>query len=113
MAKDIELGDIFKRRIRMNTDRDPAGEVIESSLTEAVRTNDSVPLATHNPSNPPRKKRRKPNKTKPLYLPEDEAIAQYLSAPKSVREFNSFDELTKHFGISRMTVYRRTKDLIV
>jgi hypothetical protein len=41
--------------------------------------------------------------TKPLDPPEDEAIAQYLSTPKSIREFKSFSELARHFNISRMT----------
>lgn len=48
--------------------------------------------------------------TKPLNSPEDEAIAQHLTAPKSIRQFKSFIELAKHFNISRMTVYRRSKD---
>jgi hypothetical protein len=48
--------------------------------------------------------------TKPLDSPEDEAIAQYLSTPKSIREFKSFSELATHFNISRMTAYRRSKD---
>ena len=48
--------------------------------------------------------------TKPLNSPEDEAIAQYLSTPKSIREFKSFSELARHFNISRMTAYRRSKD---
>lgn len=46
----------------------------------------------------------------PLDSPEDEAIAQYLSMPKSIREFKSFSELAEHFNISRMTAYRRSKD---
>src|SRR5229473_189332 len=50
------------------------------------------------------------DRTKPLDSPEDEAIAQYLSTPKSIREFKSFGELAKHFNISRMTAYRRSKD---
>jgi len=48
--------------------------------------------------------------TKPLNSPEDEAIAEYLTTPKSIRQFKSFIELAKHFNISRMTVYRRSKD---
>jgi DeoR/GlpR family transcriptional regulator of sugar metabolism len=59
------------------------------------------------------KRKRKQDKTKPLDLPEDEAIAQYLATPKSIREFNSITDLAKHFNISRMTVHRRTKDLDV
>ena len=57
------------------------------------------------------KRKRKQDKTKPLDLPEDEAIAQYLATPKSIREFKSMTDLAMHFNISRMTVHRRTKDL--
>ena len=48
--------------------------------------------------------------SRPLALPEDEAIAQYLAMPKSLREFKSFTQLAEHFNISRMTAYRRRKD---
>jgi len=58
----------------------------------------------------PRRNRRKYGPGKPLESPEDEAIAQYLSAPKSIREFKSFSELAEHYNFSRMTVYRRSKD---
>ena len=50
------------------------------------------------------------DKTKPLDSPADEAIAEYLATPKSIRQFKSFVELAKHFNISRMTAYRRSKD---
>ena len=97
----------------MNTDRKETSEVIESGPTEPVQTNGSVPQTTVNPPDLPRKRKRKPNKTKPLDSPEDEAIAQYLATPKSSREFKSITDLAKHFNISRQTVYRRTKDLDV
>jgi hypothetical protein len=97
----------------MNTDRKETSEVIESGPTEPVQTNGSVPQTTVNPPDLPRKRKRKPNKTKPLDSPEDEAIAQYLATPKSSREFKSITDLAKHFNISRVTVYRRTKDLDV
>ena len=40
----------------------------------------------------------------------DEAIAQYLTAPKSFREFKSFTALAEYRNIYRMTVYRHSKD---
>ena len=70
----------------------------------------SEPQASLNPPNPPRKRKRKFNKTKPLDSPADEAIAEYLATPKSIRQFKSFSELAQHFNISRMTAYRRSKD---
>lgn len=60
--------------------------------------------------NPKRKRKPKPNPKRPLDRPEDEAIAQYMSAPKSFRDFKSLTELALQFKISRMTVYRRSKD---
>jgi len=66
-----------------------------------------------NPTDPPRKYKRKFNKKKPLDSPVDEAIAEYLTTPKSIRQFKSFNELATHFNVCRMTVYRRTKDLEV
>jgi DeoR/GlpR family transcriptional regulator of sugar metabolism len=65
------------------------------------------------PETTPDPPKRKFNRTKPLDAPEDEAIAQYLATPKSIRQFKSFSELAEHFNISRMTVYRRSKDLRV
>lgn len=88
-------------------------DIIESSSTQAVQDNDAASPAASNPPDPPRKRKLKQEITKPLDSPEDEAIAQYLTTPKSIREFKSLTDLAKHFGISRMTVYRRTKDLIV
>ena len=97
----------------MNVDREDMSEPIESRGTEAVQTNDSMPQITMNTPSPSRKRKRKFNRTKPLDSPEEEAIAQYLATPKSIREFKSHTDLAQHFNISRMTVYRRTKDLRV
>jgi hypothetical protein len=88
-------------------------DVIESSTTQAAPAGEAKPHAAPNPSDLLRKQKGKPDRTKPLDSPQDEAIAQYISTPKSIREFKSLTDLAKHFGISRMTVYRRTKDLFV
>jgi hypothetical protein len=88
-------------------------DVVESGLTQAAQENDTEPQATLNPPEPPRKRKRIFDRTRPLESPEDEAIAQYLATPKLIREFKSITELAAHFKISRMTVYRRTKDLAV
>ena len=61
------------------------------------------------PQTTPDPPKRKFDRTKPLDSPEDEAIAEYLATPKSIRQFKSFSELAEHFNISRMTVYRRSK----
>ena len=94
----------------MNTDREFTSEVSEMALTGADQANNALPQTRLDPPEHPRKRKRKSNKKKPLEPPEDEAIAEYLSTPKSIREFKSYGELAKHFNISRMTVYRRTKD---
>ena len=94
----------------MNIDREATNDPIESDAPEEVQINDSMSQTTTNPPDPSTKRRRRFDKTKPLNSPEDEAIAQYLATPKSIREFKSFSELATHFNISRMTAYRRSKD---
>lgn len=83
----------------MNMDSDAKGMLIEAGSTEQL--------------NRPRRRKRKYNPARPLDCPEEEAIAQHLAAPKSIREFKSFVELAELFNISRMTVYRRSKDLSI
>lgn len=85
----------------MNIDPEDKSDAIEAG---------SEPQTSPNRPDSPRKYKRKFNKTKPLDSPADEAIAEYLSTPKSIRQFRSFTELAEHFTISRMTVYRRSKD---
>ena len=84
-------------------DSDPKDK---SDATEAVPEPETSP----NPPDPPRKYKRKFNKKRPLDSPADEAIAEYLATPKSIRQFKSFTELATHFNISRMTVYRRSME---
>jgi hypothetical protein len=88
-------------------------DAVESGLAQAAQESDTEPPAMLNPPKLPRKRKGIFDITKPLESPEDEAIAQYLATPKSIREFKSFAELAAHFKISRMTVYRQTKDLAV
>lgn len=76
----------------------------KSGINEAGSESQTTPNPEH-----PRKCRF--NKKKPLASPADEAIANYLATPKSIRQFKSFSQLAEHFNISRMTVYRRSKDL--
>lgn len=96
----------------MNVDREGVTDPIEPGSEEAVQTNDTVPQTTVNPQDPSGKRRRKFNRKKALD-PPDEAIAQFLATPKSIREFKSLTDLAKHLNISRMTLYRRTKDPII
>jgi hypothetical protein len=80
----------------------------ESSISHSANEEKTTP---HPPDRP--RKRTYPDREKPFDSPEDEAIAQYLAMPKSIREFKSVAALAKHFSISRQTVYRRRKDLDV
>jgi hypothetical protein len=50
-----------------------------------------------------------------LENPACEAIAQFFAAPRQLKQFKSANALAEHFGISRMTVYRRAQndDLIL
>jgi hypothetical protein len=94
----------------MNIDRQATNDPLESDSPEPVQIDESMSETNINPPDPSPKRKPKFDKTKPLDSPEDEAIAQYLSTPKSIREFKSFSELATHFNISRMTAYRRSKD---
>ena len=97
----------------MNNNHEITNYANESGLTQATQANDTMRQRTVNRSGPPRKRKRKWYWTKPLDSPQEEAVAQHLATPKSFREFKSFIELAKHFNTSRMTIYRRTKDLNV
>ena len=76
----------------MNIDPEDKADAIEAG---------SEPQTSPNPPDPPRKRKRKFNKKKPLDSPVDEAIAEYLATPKSIRQFKSFSELAEHFNISQ------------
>ena len=51
--------------------------------------------------------------TEPLDDLADEAIAQFFAAPQEFRQFKSVSALADHFGLSRMTIYRRREDVNV
>jgi hypothetical protein len=97
----------------MTNDSDTVIDKTQSSLAETEHTDDSTPQTEPNSQIPLRNRKRKTNGKKPLELPVDEAVAQYLAAPKSIRDFRTFSELAEHFKISRMTAYRRSKDPVV
>jgi hypothetical protein len=97
----------------MTIDPEPPDDAVESESVETGRITDRVPQADSSSAHPSQKRKRKFDKSKPLDSPEDEAIAQYLATPKSVRDFKSRTDLARHFNISRMTVHRRTKELSV
>jgi hypothetical protein len=48
--------------------------------------------------------------TEPLDDPCYEAIAQFFAAPRQFRQFKSVSALAEHFGISRVTAYRRAQN---
>jgi hypothetical protein len=83
---------------------------VEPGLIGSAQEDIAKPQTTLIPADLPQKRKRKSDKKKPLDPIEDEAIAQYLASPKSIREFKSFSELAARFKISRMTVYGRSKD---
>lgn len=98
----------------MSNEFEATSAVGESDTEQAARKNGDAEAPTiFVPRNLPRNRKRKSDGRKPLDSPEDEAIAQYLAAPKSIRDFRSFSELAAHFRITRMTVYRHAKDPIV
>src|ERR1700682_2441833 len=48
-----------------------------------------------------------------LEHPGREALAQFLAAPRSLREFKSYSALANYFHMSRMTIYRWTLEVEV
>jgi hypothetical protein len=62
------------------------------------------------PDHTRRKRKQEYDGTTPLECPELEAVAEFLVTPKPIREVKTFTALAKNFGVSRMTVYRWTKD---
>jgi hypothetical protein len=62
------------------------------------------------PDGPRRPRGEKCDGHEPLEYPGHEAVAQYLAAPKSLREFKSDSDLAKHFHVSRMTICRWRHD---
>lgn len=97
----------------MTIDPELTSDAVESESGESAQITDLAPQTDISPARPSRKRKRKFDKTKPLDSPEDEAIAQYLATPKSVRDFKSQTDLATHFNVSRMTIYRRSKELSV
>jgi hypothetical protein len=57
-----------------------------------------------------RKRKRNYDGTDPLDYPELEAVAEFLATPKHIRDIKTFTDLAKHFNVSRMTIYRWTRD---
>jgi hypothetical protein len=97
----------------MNIDPEDANEVVDSTgSTEGIHADDLVAQTTSNPPDAPRNRKRKVDKREALDA-SDEAIADFLSTPRSVRELKSFTKLAEHLGVSRMTVYRRSKNPMV
>jgi hypothetical protein len=48
--------------------------------------------------------------TEPLDDPAYKAIAKFFAAPRQFRQFSSVSALAEHFGVSRMTIYRRAQN---
>ena len=97
----------------MTIDAENTSDAVESESADTAQIKDVVPQTDISPTQPSRKRKRTFDRTKPLDSLDDEAIAQYLATPKSVRDFKSLTDLARHFNVARMTVYRRTKELNV
>jgi len=110
----------------MNTDPEDKGQANDSTSQQVVQPNDggpntrSVEASVHpepsearlQPSSIPPRRKRKYNKKRPLE-PMDEAIAEYVAMPRTLRQFKSLDEIAKHFNVCRMTVHRHRMEIHV
>ncbi len=96
----------------MNGDDQKKQEVTESISGAAAEANNPRPQETCSatPDGPRKKRRKNYNGSQPLDYPGDEAVAQFLAAPKQCRQFKSVAALAKHFDVSRTTIYRWAQD---
>jgi len=62
---------------------------------------------------PRQKRRERHDGREPLNYAGHEAVAQFLAAPKSDREFKSLTALANHFKVTRMTIHRWKQDIDV
>ena len=62
------------------------------------------------PNGPRKKRREKHDCSEALEYPGREALAQFLATPRSLREFGSYNDLAKHFEVTRMTIFRWKQD---
>jgi hypothetical protein len=65
------------------------------------------------PNGPRRTERENLDRREPIPYPGHEAVAQYLAAPDSERQFRSVQELADHFHVTRKTIYAWRKDEFV
>jgi hypothetical protein len=101
---------VFEEKLRCNKKNqmmpDPEGAVGNpSGLSEKVRYGA--------PDGPRQKRRPRHNGREPLDYPGHEALAQFLAAPKSDREFKSLTALANHFNVTRNTAHRWKRDIDV
>ena len=94
----------MKPKIEVAIEPQHHDENIESSNTPSKKIRYGAP------SGPRQKRRDRYDGREPLEYPGHEAVAQYLAAPKSLREFKSDSHLAKYFRVSRMTVCRWKHD---
>jgi len=83
---------------------------IESHSAAPIEVNSSQPQP---PDGHERVRRTDYFGAEPLDDPAYETIAQFFAAPRQFRQFKSVGALAEHFGLSRMTIYRRLEDVDV
>ena len=83
---------------------------IESHSAAPIELNSSQPQP---PDGHERVRRTDYFGAEPLDDPAYETIAQFFAAPRQFRQFKSVGALAEHFGLSRMTIYRRLEDVDV
>jgi hypothetical protein len=65
------------------------------------------------PDGPRNKPRKYYDGREPLEFPGHEATAWFLAVPEALRDFKSISALARYFNVSRVTVYRWTRDIDV
>ena len=99
----------------MNRDEQMAGNSSESISAATIESNSTRPqeVGTAAPDGPRMTHRKDYDGSEPLDDPAHEAIALFFATPRQFRQFKSVSTLAEHFGISRITIYRRAADVDV
>jgi hypothetical protein len=105
---------LFGGLITMNRDQQMADNSIEP-ISAAIDANGTRPQEDRSdaPDDALIEHRTDRDGSERLDDPAHEAIAQFFATPLQFRRFKSVRALAEHFGVSRMTIYRRAENVDV
>ena len=110
-SQETQLDGAETQKVKPETTQRAAGEPTEQTSNlqapDGEVTDVRVEKIRNGAPDGTRKNRcRKHDGSEALEHPGREALAQFLAAPRSLREFKSYSALANYFHMSRMTIYR-------